>query len=235
MNIIYFFIVLCLLNVSMFLVIKHSEIFFTKQNRIIRGGVIIILSVIFTIIAGLIYFGMIGWNKEYKEYFEFQVSPERKMCMVESVCQEVDQDGNCVIMNDKNLNSGNFPPKNPCNGNGMNGCQPWTVGWNGNFEMNYNDWLSSNNPVGWKRPDAYSNNMQYVPPQGSCNNNAKPNKIPADPKSEEFNNYSNLNRYWKETEFNSSLLPLPCPQIRENYVKPFNLKCTPQNPCIYLS
>jgi len=57
----------------MFLVIKHSEIFFTKQNRIIRGGVIIILSVIFTIIAGLIYFGMIGWNKEYKEYFEFQV------------------------------------------------------------------------------------------------------------------------------------------------------------------
>ena len=97
----------------MFLVIKHSEQFFIKKNRIIRGGVIIILSVIFTIIAGLIYFGMIGWNKEYKEYFEFQVSPERKICMAESVCQKVDKNGNCIIMSDDNLNSGNFPPKKP--------------------------------------------------------------------------------------------------------------------------
>ena len=76
--------------------------------------------------------------------------------------------------------------------------------------------------------------MQYVPPQASCNSNALPNKIPRDPKSEEFNNYSNLNRYWEETGFDPSLLPLPCPQVRENYVKPCNLKCTPQKPCIQL-
>ena len=46
--------------------------------------------------------------------------------------------------------------------------------------------------------------MQYVPPQASCNSNALPNKIPRDPKSEEFNNYSNLNRYWEETGFDPS-------------------------------
>ena len=112
MNIIYFFIVLCLLNISMFLVMKHSENFFNNQNRFIKGGVFIILAIIFTIISGLIYSGMIGWNKKYKEYFEFKVSPERKKCMDKSVCQEVDKDGNCVIMNNTNLNSSNFPPKN---------------------------------------------------------------------------------------------------------------------------
>ena len=72
------------------------------------------------------------------------------------------------------------------------------------------------------------------PPKDHAITMPLPNKVPADPKSEEFNNYSNLNRYWKETGFNSSLLPLPCPQVRENYVKPFNLKCTPQKPCIRL-
>ena len=74
--------------------------------------------------------------------------------------------------------------------------------------------------------------MQYVPPQASCNDKSKPNKVPNNPKVYEFDNYSNLNKYWKNNKFDSSSLPLPSPQVRENYVKPKNLNCTPQKPCI---
>jgi len=211
MNVIYFFIVQLVVNISMYLILKTSLDFVKNKNDMVKGSIFVSGAILFTIISALIYVGMIGWNKNYRENFEFQVSPERKKCMAESVCQKVDKNGNCVIINKNNLNSTNFPPKNPCNGEDMNACHPWTVGWNGNFSMNYNDWLYSNNPVGWKRPDAYGNNMQYVPPQGSCDDKSKPNHIPSFVKGYEFNAYSNLHNYLYKKEFNLGQLPLPCP------------------------
>ena len=152
--------------------------------------------------------------------------------MKASVCQSVDSKGNCVNLNINNLNSANFPPKNLCEGKELNGCHPWTVGWNGHFPMNYNDWLSSNNPVGWKRPDAYGKNMQYVPPQASCNNNSSLNKAPSYYYTPEYKNYSTLGNYLNIEPFNTNLLPIPSPTIKEHYIRPFNLNCTPQKPCI---
>jgi len=212
MNVIYFFIVQLIVNISMYLILKTSLTFVKNKNNMIKGSIFVSGAILFTIISALIYVGMIGWNKEYKEYFEFKVSPERKRCMMESVCQGVDKNGDCVITNNKNLNSANFPPKNPCNGVDMNACQPWTIGWNGNFAMNYNDWLYSNNPVGWKRPDAYGNNMQYIPPQAACNDKAKPNIVPAFVHGYEFNEYSNLHNYWYKKGFNPDQLPLTSPR-----------------------
>ena len=48
-------------------------------------------------------------NSQMIEHFHFEVSPERKLCMEQSVCQTVDSNGNCSTLNNPNLNSTNFP------------------------------------------------------------------------------------------------------------------------------
>ena len=152
-------------------------------------------------------------NSQMIEHFHFEVSPERKLCMEQSVCQTVDSKGNCSTLNNPNLNSANFPPRNSCGGSG---CHSWTNGWNGNFPMNYNDWLVSDNPVGWKRPDATNIKMSYTPPQASCFQsplNTVPHQI-ITPLPEK---YSNLYNYGKKVPFDPNILPLPVPEIIERY------------------
>ena len=226
MNVIYFFIVLALINISMYLIMVQAVNFVKNKSKYIQGTIIIISAILFTVITALIYSGMIGWNIEH---FHFEVSPERKLCMEQSVCQTVDSKGNCSTLNNPNLNSANFPPRNSCNSCGASGCHSWTNGWNGNFPMNYNDWLVSDNPVGWKRPDATNVKMTYTPPQASCFQSPL-NTVPQQITTPIPREYSNLYNYGKSIPFNPNILPLPVPEIRENFVRPSNLNCTPIKP-----
>ena len=82
MNVIYFFIVQLIVNITMYLVLKTTLNLLKNKKSIIRGSILVSGIILFTIISALIYFGMIGWNKNYVEYFEFvhQDEDEHKNC-----------------------------------------------------------------------------------------------------------------------------------------------------------
>ena len=82
--------------------------------------------------------------------------------------------------------------------------------------MNYNDWLVSDNPVGWKRPDATNVKMTYTPPQASCFQSPL-NTVPQQITTPIPNKYSNLYNYGKKAKFDPNILPLPVPEIIERY------------------
>ena len=89
MNVIYFFIVLFLINSCLFLTIQQTMKFIKNKKLWIKITIFLVSELLFTIITALIYFGMIGWNTTtYKEYFEFKVSPEREK-MYESKCLSI--------------------------------------------------------------------------------------------------------------------------------------------------
>ena len=69
MNIIYFFIVQFIVNMSMYLVLKTALSFMKKKNNLVRGSIFVSGVILFTIISALIYLGMIGWNNEYQRVF----------------------------------------------------------------------------------------------------------------------------------------------------------------------
>ena len=71
MNVIYFFIVLFIVNIAMYLIMVQASKLNRKNSQFIQGIIIIIAALLFTILDALIYSGMIGWNKES---FHFQVS-----------------------------------------------------------------------------------------------------------------------------------------------------------------
>ena len=190
MNVIYFFIILCIVNIAMFLLITQCLKYYKNKSTEFKGMIMVTAVVLFTLISALIYLGMVGWNKEnFYPYWNlnngFQVSPTRKQCMAEQVCM-ASKDGNCVPYQQQGLNTMNFPPKytGKCVGNGNckdepygSGCHKWTVGWNGSFPMNYNDWINPQDhstPVGWPRTDATGPNILNVPPTASCSKSRVP-------------------------------------------------------------
>ena len=167
-------------------------------------------------------------NSQMIEHFHFEVSPERKLCMEQSVCQTVDSNGNCSTLNNPNLNSTNFPPRNSCDSCGASGCHSWTNGWNGNFPMNYNDWIDNANVKETKPCAPYYQVNSAHPPQLSA------------PWAQ--STYAHLYNYNSPPQFNEKLLPVPGPykqtrsttdnvlqagiaSVKEGYTPPF-LKCT---------
>ena len=225
MNVIYFFIVLFIVNIAMYLIMVQASKLNRKNSQFIQGIIIIIAALLFTILDALIYSGMIGWNKES---FHFQVSPKRKQCMAESVCTS-SKNGQCEPFNNSHLNSANFPPKESCyNKKGFNGCHRWTNGWNGNFPMNYNDWIDNANVKETKPCAPYYQVNSAHPPQLSA------------PWAQ--STYAHLYNYNSPPQFNEKLLPVPGPykqtrsttdnvlqagiaSVKEGYTPHF-LKCT---------
>ena len=70
MNVIYFFIVQLVVNITMYLILKTTLNFVKNKKNIIKGGILVSGIILFTTISALIYFGMIRWNGNSKEYFE---------------------------------------------------------------------------------------------------------------------------------------------------------------------
>ena len=225
MNVIYFFIVLFIINIAMYLIMIQASKLNRKNSQFIQGIIIIIGTLLFTILDALIYSAMIGWNKEC---FHFQVSPKRKQCMAESVCR-ASKDGKCIPFNNSNLNTANFPPKESCyNKDGFNGCHKWTVGWDGNLPMNYNDWIANANVKETQPCAPYYQVDSAIIPQL-----LEPWKQTT---------YAHLNNYYNPPKFNEKRLPVPGPykksslntskilqagtaSIKERYIPPF-LHCT---------
>ena len=91
MNVIYFFIILCIVNIAMFLLITQCLKYYKNKSSEFQGVIMVVSVILFTIISALVYAGMIGWNTEnFYPYWNlnngFKVSPERKQCMAEQVC-----------------------------------------------------------------------------------------------------------------------------------------------------
>jgi len=222
----------------MFLILTQCLKYYQNKSPQFHGMIIVIAAILFTVIDALVYSAMIGWNS--REPFHFKVSPVRKQCMAEQVCT-ASKNGKCIPFNESNLNTDNFPPKysRSCVGNGDcpgdpygSGCHKWTVGWNGNFPMNYNAWINSDNPVGWGRTDATGAEMGYVPPTSSCTAHPIPIPPPKQPDTPQPDEYSSLHAYGFQPQFPGWKLPppggqflMPIHPIKENYLPPF-LDCT---------
>ena len=245
MNVIYFFIILCLVNIAMFLLITQCLQYYKNKSPEFKGVIMVVAVVLFTLIAALIYAGMIGWNTEhFYPHWNlengFQVSPIRKQCMAEQVCMASDKGGNCVPYQEQGLNTINFPPKytGNCIGNGDckdepygSGCHKWTVGWNGSFPMNYNAWINPQDhstPFGWPRTDATGSKIKNVPPTTSC----APSQVPCAPSipfTPQPDAYSTLNQYNIRPMLNPNILPKPGGSVKELYTPQF-MHCTPPPP-----
>lgn len=120
MHVIYFFIVLTIINIAMFLLLTQCLAYYKNKTEIIRSIIITGSCLIFTIISALVYSGMIGWNcKENYEPHEwnldqgFVVSPQRQKCMNEGVCTASTN----YTQNSPGVLMGSFKKKNPsgCN------------------------------------------------------------------------------------------------------------------------
>ena len=221
MHVIYFFIVLSIINIAMFLLLTQClEYYKTKANHI-RGIIIVSSCLIFTIISALIYSGMVGWKS--KENYDwnlsqgFKVSSQRQKCMNEQVCRDSKHTNNshnvltgkCTAPTQTNLTTENFPPTlsqgcvvNPdCEGEYYgSGCHKWTNGWNGNknFPMTYSNWINNpdtSTPINWPRTDATSNMIGYIPPTSSCINNKNRPNPPHTNYAMSWDSYSTLGQY----------------------------------------
>ena len=252
MHVIYFFLILSIINIAMFLLLTQCLAFYSKKSEFIRGLIIISSSIIFTIISALAYSGMIGWDT--KENYDwninnglFKVSPKREKCMKEQVCEDSKNvtknfpgilTGKCNKQQKIPFNTLNFPPNrskdcivNPdCKDeNYGSGCHKWTVGWNGNknFPMTYANWIDNSNseyPENWSRPDATSNSISYIPPTASCRKNHR-NVNPNNINySLPWDSYSTLGNYADSTLWFPNL-PNPGGSINEFYTPNF-LNCS---------
>ena len=81
MNVIYFFIILCIVNITMFLLITQCLKYYKNKSSEFQGIIMVTAIILFTLISALIYAGMIGWNNKenFYPYWNlgngFQVSP----------------------------------------------------------------------------------------------------------------------------------------------------------------
>ncbi len=69
MNVIYFFIILAIVNIAMFLLLTQCLAYYKNKSESIKGVIIITSCLIFTVISALIYSGMVGWK--CKENYEW--------------------------------------------------------------------------------------------------------------------------------------------------------------------
>ena len=90
MNVIYFFIILCIVNIAMFLLITQCLKYYKNKSSEFQSVIMVAAVILFTLISALIYTGMVGWNttENFYPYWNlnngFKVSPERKQCMAET-------------------------------------------------------------------------------------------------------------------------------------------------------
>lgn len=229
MHVLYFFIILVLVNISMFLLSTQCLGYYKNKSEMVKGVIIIGSSLVFTVISALIYSGMIGWNS--KENYEwnlnngFQISPLREKCMIERVNQHQKSD----------LTTLNFPSNlskdcvvNPSEHYGS-GCHKWTNGWNGNknFPMTYSNWINNSDPEepeSWPRPDATSDSVGYLPPAASCVGGIRRPNPPNTNYSLPWDSYSTLGDYAKQPPWLWKL-PKPGGSVSESYTPEF-LNCT---------
>jgi len=238
MHVIYFFIVLAIINIAMFLLVTQCLGYYKNKSKNIKGIIIISSCFIFTIISALVYSGMVGWN--CKENYEwelnqgFRVSPLRQQCMNEGVCRNSKnssknlpgilvgstEKNTCTAPTQINMTTLNFPPRlsKNCRANFDSedygsGCNKVTVGWNGNpsSPMTVSNWINgpdSTQSFGWARPDATSNSGGYITPTASCTNNQTRPQPPNINYSMPWNMYSTLHNYGKPVSIPIKL-PLP--------------------------
>ena len=249
MHVIYFFIILAIVNIAMFLLLTQCLGYYKNKSETIRGLIIVGSCLIFTVISALIYSGMVGWNCT-KENYEwnlnqgFKVSPLRKKCMGEGVCRNSENysknspgvlSGNCSGPTQNEMTTLNFPPRlskncmvNP-DEEDYGGCRKWTVGWNGNrlFPMTYSNWIDNSDPeepINWPRPDATSNSVGYFPPTASCVSGIHRPQPPNTDYTMPWESYSTLGQYAQSNQ-RIPRLPMPGGSLREQYTPTF-LNCS---------
>ena len=248
MNVIYFFIILAIVNIAMFLLLTQCLGYYKNKSETIRGLIIVGSCLIFTVISALIYSGMIGWtsqeNYEWNLNQGFKVSPLRKQCMGEGVCRNFTSkenlpgvlSGKCSATEQTEMNTLNFPPRlstncmvNPDEEDYGSGCHKWTVGWSGNpqFPMTYSNWIDDpgmSDPRGWPRPDATSNSVSYIPPTASCVGGIKRPQPPSMDYTMPWDSYSTLGHY-AQPQAVLPQFPTPAGDLSEQYTPTF-LNCS---------